>query len=179
MMPSDQEPEVITRIREASKKLGNQDDLAAPMTFDLEFRYGDILIAGFSGSQPIPLPRGGDRVELHGHGPLIVKRVTTDYAVNEQRGGLDVFTDVEVVPEPVGRSYGPVDGEGRVRVKVLLGIGADVDITADAPDAELVQRYPADVVAGEAGVEVKDLPGMRLTARVRDDGRLEEFRAVR
>ncbi|MEV4440340.1 hypothetical protein AB0K09_15215 [Streptomyces sp. NPDC049577] len=64
----------------------------------------------------------------------------------------------------------------RVRVKVLLGIGDQVDITADAPDAEGVQRYPAADVARDVGVEARALPGMRLTALVDENDRLYGFR---
>ncbi|RLU81210.1 hypothetical protein CTZ27_33210 [Streptomyces griseocarneus] len=66
--------------------------------------------------------------------------------------------------------------EGRVRVRVVLLIGEQAEIAADTPDALAPERYPAAAVAAEAGVEVKDLAGLRLTAQVGDGGRLFGFR---
>ncbi|MEU7044952.1 hypothetical protein AB0A77_28390 [Streptomyces varsoviensis] len=63
----------------------------------------------------------------------------------------------------------------RVRVRVLLLIGAEAEIVADAPDATPPQRYPATVVAEEVGVAVRDLPGKVLTAAVGPDDRLSGF----
>ncbi|MEV6674581.1 hypothetical protein [Streptomyces sp. NPDC051162] len=73
---------------------------------------------------------------------------------------------------------GDDDVSDRVDVKVLLLFGDQAEITADAADAEGVQRYPAADVATDAGVAVSQLPGMRLTALVGDDGRLSEFRTA-
>ncbi|MEU5426854.1 hypothetical protein AB0H73_14790 [Streptomyces olivoreticuli] len=73
---------------------------------------------------------------------------------------------------------GDDDVSDRVDVKVLLLFGDQAEITADAADAEGVQRYPAAVVAADAGVTVSQLPGMRLTALVGDGGRLSEFRTA-
>lgn len=66
----------------------------------------------------------------------------------------------------------------RVRVRVLLLFGDQAEIVTDTPDAVSPERYPAATVAAEAGVDVKSLPGMRLTASVGDDYRLSGFRVA-
>lgn len=55
----------------------------------------------------------------------------------------------------------------RVNVKVLLLFGEEAEIVADAPDAGDPERYPVVEIAAALGVEdVRELPGMRLTALV-------------
>ncbi|MFD4343427.1 hypothetical protein ACFWQ6_00845 [Streptomyces coelicoflavus] len=60
-----------------------------------------------------------------------------------------------------------------VRVLLLFGDQAEV-VAADVPAAERSEpeRYPAAVIAEEAGIPVGELAGARLTAVVGPDGRL-------
>ncbi|ARF66245.1 hypothetical protein B1H20_16915 [Streptomyces violaceoruber] len=60
----------------------------------------------------------------------------------------------------------------RVNVKVLLLVGGEAEVVADAPDADAPARYPATVIAEEVGVPASELPGMRLSAVVGADDRL-------
>ncbi|MER5677372.1 hypothetical protein ABT081_10585 [Streptomyces sp. NPDC002238] len=60
----------------------------------------------------------------------------------------------------------------RVNVKVLLLIGGEAEIVADAPDPDVPARYPATVIAEEVGVSARELPGMSLSAVVGPDDRL-------
>ncbi|MGI5138074.1 MULTISPECIES: hypothetical protein [unclassified Streptomyces] len=62
----------------------------------------------------------------------------------------------------------------RVRVLVLLLFGDQAEIVADVPPAEQAEPecYPATEIADAIGVRVHDLPGVRLTAEVGEDGRL-------
>ncbi|MFF8406926.1 hypothetical protein ACF06P_35525 [Streptomyces sp. NPDC015684] len=62
----------------------------------------------------------------------------------------------------------------RVTVRVLLLFGDQAEIVADVPPEERAEpeRYPAADIAAAAGVPVAELPGVRLTAEVGDDGRL-------
>ncbi|MFJ1653498.1 hypothetical protein ACIOC2_19335 [Streptomyces sp. NPDC088337] len=62
----------------------------------------------------------------------------------------------------------------RVNVLVLLLFGDQAEVVADAPPEEQAapERYPAAEVAAAVGVPVSDLPGLRLSAEVGDDGRL-------
>ncbi|MEU6340272.1 hypothetical protein ABZ883_04885 [Streptomyces sp. NPDC046977] len=66
--------------------------------------------------------------------------------------------------------------DDRVRVRVLLLFGDQAEIAADAPDADTPERYPAAEVAAAVGLDPKELPGKRLTARVGAGHRLEDFR---
>ncbi|MET7522608.1 hypothetical protein ACWEAF_44530 [Streptomyces sp. NPDC005071] len=67
----------------------------------------------------------------------------------------------------------PTD-DGRVRVRVVLLFGDQAEIAADAADAP--ERYPAAEVAAAVGLDPKELPDKRLTARVGAGHRLEDFR---
>jgi hypothetical protein len=62
----------------------------------------------------------------------------------------------------------------RVTVRVLLLFGDQAEIVADVPpeDRGEPERYPAAEIAAAVGVPVSDLPGVRLTADVGEDGRL-------
>ncbi|GAA3048261.1 hypothetical protein [Streptomyces glomeratus] len=62
----------------------------------------------------------------------------------------------------------------RVTVRVLLLFGDQAEIVADVPPEERTEpeRYPAADIAAAVGVPVSDLPGVRLTAEVGDDGQL-------
>ncbi|MEU2180090.1 hypothetical protein [Streptomyces thermolilacinus] len=64
----------------------------------------------------------------------------------------------------------------RVNVKVLLLIGQDAEIVADAPDADTPVRYPAAEIAEAVGLPLRDLPGTRLTAVVGSGDRLTGWR---
>lgn len=69
----------------------------------------------------------------------------------------------------------PVTNE-TVRVKVLLLVGAEAEIVADAADAAAPVRYPAADIADAVGVAVADLPGVRLVAEVGADDRLSGWK---
>ncbi|MFB7596907.1 hypothetical protein [Streptomyces sp. NPDC056160] len=62
----------------------------------------------------------------------------------------------------------------RVTVRVLLLFGDQAEVVADVPPEERAEpeRYPAADIAAATGVSVSDLPGVRLSAEVGDDGRL-------
>lgn len=60
----------------------------------------------------------------------------------------------------------------RARVKVVLVLGDDAEVTADTADAATPVRYPAAEIADAVGVEVRALPGMKLTATVGPGDRL-------
>ncbi|MBB0229495.1 hypothetical protein FOE67_08200 [Streptomyces calidiresistens] len=63
-----------------------------------------------------------------------------------------------------------------VDVRVLLTVGDQAEIVADAHDAGDPERYPAAEIARALDVEPRDLPGMRLTADVGRDHRLTNWR---
>ncbi|MEU9000523.1 hypothetical protein [Streptomyces sp. NPDC048551] len=54
----------------------------------------------------------------------------------------------------------------RLNVVVLLLVGDQAEIVADAPDAETPERYPATEIAEAVGLPARALPGCRLTAEV-------------
>lgn len=62
----------------------------------------------------------------------------------------------------------------RVNVRVLLLVGDQAEIVADAPPEERAepQRYLAEDIATAVGLEAAQLPGKRLVADVGSDGRL-------
>ncbi|MCC9307705.1 hypothetical protein LN042_11455 [Kitasatospora sp. RB6PN24] len=62
------------------------------------------------------------------------------------------------------------------RVKVLLLVGDQAEIVADAPDPAQPIRYPAAEIAAAAGIPVEQLPGARLLADVADDDTLSGWR---
>ncbi|MFF8412853.1 hypothetical protein [Streptomyces omiyaensis] len=64
----------------------------------------------------------------------------------------------------------------RVNVKVLLLIGREAEIVADADDATTPERYPAVEIAAAVNVPEAQLPGTRLTARVGAGHRLFDWR---
>lgn len=64
----------------------------------------------------------------------------------------------------------------RVNVRVLLLVGNEAEIVADATDAGEPARYPAAEIAQAVGVPVKELPGTRLTADVGAGDRLSGWR---
>ncbi|MEV0445838.1 hypothetical protein AB0I84_12955 [Streptomyces spectabilis] len=65
----------------------------------------------------------------------------------------------------------------RVSVRVLL-FGDQAEIVADVSPENRADpvRYPAADIAAAIGVEVGDLPGMRLTAEVGWGDRLSDWR---
>ncbi|WP_240981643.1 MULTISPECIES: hypothetical protein [unclassified Streptomyces] len=64
----------------------------------------------------------------------------------------------------------------RVNVKVLLLIGREAEIVADADDATTPERYPAVEIAAAVSLPEGQLPGTRLTARVGAGHRLFDWR---
>ncbi|MFJ2719394.1 hypothetical protein [Streptomyces sp. NPDC087437] len=62
----------------------------------------------------------------------------------------------------------------RVNILAPLLFGDQAEVVADVPPEERAapERYPAAEIAAAVGVQVSDLPGMRLSAEVCDDGRL-------
>ena len=60
----------------------------------------------------------------------------------------------------------------RLNVKVLLLVGDEAEVVADAPDAATPERYPAATIAEAVGLPARDLPGRKLTAEVDGDYRL-------
>ncbi|MFF4403809.1 hypothetical protein [Streptomyces sp. NPDC001404] len=179
---TDQFPDALAQIREAEDAAVQARRSSEPTSYEIEFTCRssqpgsqERAFAGFEAETPIPVPRAGDRIRLHGI-PVVVRDATVNYEINPDTGGLYVGATVEVVPEADHVLSYPASGGGRVRVKVLLGIGDQVDIAADAPGVEEVQRHPADAVAQQAGARLEDLPGMQLTAGVDDQGRFHEFR---
>ncbi|MFE9296578.1 DUF6292 family protein [Streptomyces niveus] len=60
----------------------------------------------------------------------------------------------------------------QVNVRVLLLVGTEAEIVADAADAGEPARYPAAEIAEAVGVPVRDLPGTRLSAVVGAGDRL-------
>ncbi|MFF1416550.1 hypothetical protein [Streptomyces sp. NPDC058280] len=60
----------------------------------------------------------------------------------------------------------------RVNVRVLLLVGSEAEIVADAEDADAPERYPAREIADAVGVPVGLLAGVRLTAVAGAGGRL-------
>ncbi|MFF3755318.1 hypothetical protein ACFYYH_33575 [Streptomyces sp. NPDC002018] len=66
----------------------------------------------------------------------------------------------------------------RANVRVLLLVGSEAEIVADASDADAPERYPAQEIADAVGVPVKELPGTRLTAAVGVGDRLSGWQLV-
>lgn len=64
----------------------------------------------------------------------------------------------------------------QARVRVLLTVGDQAEIVADAPDAEDPVRYPSAEIAEALGVSEGELPGMRLVADVGPGDRLTGWR---
>ncbi|MFE0036818.1 hypothetical protein [Streptomyces sp. NPDC059015] len=60
----------------------------------------------------------------------------------------------------------------RVNVKVLLLVGDQAEIVADAPDPAAPERYPATEIAEAVGLPTDELPGRQLTAVVGAGDRL-------
>lgn len=54
----------------------------------------------------------------------------------------------------------------RLNVKILLLVGDEAEVVADAPDAATPERYPAATIAEAVGLPARDLPGRKLTAEV-------------
>ncbi|WP_405676889.1 hypothetical protein OG292_19805 [Streptomyces sp. NBC_01511] len=64
----------------------------------------------------------------------------------------------------------------QVNVRVLLLVGDQAEVVADAADAGEPARYPAAEIAEAVGVPAGDLPGVRLTADVGTGDRLVGWR---
>lgn len=63
-----------------------------------------------------------------------------------------------------------------VNIKILLLVGDEAEVVADAPDPDVPVRYPAGEIAGALGVPARELPGMRLVADADDRGCLSGWR---
>ncbi|MFC8676705.1 hypothetical protein ACFUEN_28970 [Streptomyces griseorubiginosus] len=59
-----------------------------------------------------------------------------------------------------------------VKVRVLLLVGDEAEVVADAPDAEPPVRYPAKEIAAAVGLSPRQLPGRKLRAVVGPRDRL-------
>ncbi|GGJ81961.1 hypothetical protein GCM10011583_11810 [Streptomyces camponoticapitis] len=64
----------------------------------------------------------------------------------------------------------------QVNVRVLLLVGDQAEVVADAGDAGEPARYPAVEISEAVGVPVRELPGVRLTADVGAGDRLSGWR---
>ncbi|MEU8760663.1 hypothetical protein [Streptomyces sp. NPDC048659] len=64
----------------------------------------------------------------------------------------------------------------RVNVRVLLLVGDEAEIVADAEDATEPERYPVVELLAAVGGDRAELPGVRLTARVGAGERLFDWR---
>ncbi len=63
-----------------------------------------------------------------------------------------------------------------VNIKILLLVGDEAEVVADAPDPAAPVRYPAEEIAEAVGVPARALPGMRLVAEADERGRLSGWR---
>ncbi|WFB08323.1 hypothetical protein LRS74_15615 [Streptomyces sp. LX-29] len=101
-------PAVIADIADAEKQATRSEltrlDLGkatGPTRYEIAFTYdpegkGLGVIARFGADTPVPIPAVGQTVHVYGHGPLTVRKVDTDYEVNEEHGGLYVAATVDV-----------------------------------------------------------------------------------
>lgn len=64
----------------------------------------------------------------------------------------------------------------RVKVRILLVVGDQAEVVADARDAGDPVRYPVVEIAEAVGLRRGQLPGKRLTAEVGRDDRLSGWR---
>ncbi|MFB6950196.1 hypothetical protein ACFCXP_11250 [Streptomyces niveus] len=63
-----------------------------------------------------------------------------------------------------------------MNVRVLLLMGDQAEVVADAADAGEPARYPAAEIAEAVGLPARELPGTRLTADVGAGDRLSGWR---
>ncbi|MBX7464943.1 hypothetical protein [Streptomyces sp. NPDC057910] len=63
-----------------------------------------------------------------------------------------------------------------VNIKILLLVGDEAEVVADAPDPDTPVRYPAAEIAEAVGIPARELPGMRLVADADEQGRLSGWR---
>lgn len=133
----------------------------------------------------MPVPAVGEVVTLH-DSEVTVTEVRTAYTRTDT-GRTKIFTFVVVddlspgQEGPANQAAGSGEDEamsGRVRVKVLLLVGDQAEIVADAADAVRPTRYPAAEIAEAVGVPQAELPGCRLSAAVGDDDRLSGWQLV-
>lgn len=64
----------------------------------------------------------------------------------------------------------------RVKVKILLVVGDQAEVVADAADTSDPVRYPVAEIAEAVGLRRGQLPGKRLTAEVGPGDRLSGWR---
>ncbi|MGW3330597.1 hypothetical protein ACWDF9_08655 [Streptomyces rubiginosohelvolus] len=180
--------EALTRIQIASE---DREQRVPRVRHLIEFRHGDEVLAALeSEAAPIHTPHQGDRLDLYGI-PVTVTGVTVIYDTAPDGYGV-VLAVVAVraakrpavrpipgMPSRISGAYDPNEEEPmseRVNVKVLLMVGGEAEVVADAPDADAPARYAASLIAEEVGVPASELPGMRLSAVVGADDRLSGWR---
>ncbi len=118
-----------------------------------------------------------DLVRKHQGAPQALANALVAAAQPDEDGYRDDAT--AVVVSVAGLPTAPEKEEPmseRVNVKVLLLVGGEAEVVADAPDADVPARYAASLIAEEVGVPASELPGMRLSAVVGADDRLSGWR---
>ncbi|MFE4874771.1 hypothetical protein [Streptomyces sp. NPDC056682] len=63
-----------------------------------------------------------------------------------------------------------------VNIKILLLIGDEAEVVADAPDPDAPVRYPAGEIAEAVGIPARELPSTRLVAVTDERGQLSGWR---
>ncbi|MFE7128941.1 PP2C family protein-serine/threonine phosphatase [Streptomyces sp. NPDC057617] len=117
-------------------------------------------------------------VQAHQGAPQALADAIVTAAQPNSKGYRDDATVIVIVHESAGSTETKDIREEeetmaeRVNVKVLLLVGSEAEIVADAEDADAPERYPAQEIADAVGVPVKELPGVRLTAVVGAGDRL-------
>ncbi|MFC1410492.1 hypothetical protein ACEZCY_14630 [Streptacidiphilus sp. N1-12] len=120
------------------------------------------------GRRPDPL---SDYHDARGHG-LAVARDILAHQILPALGPDDRFRPIHTTRERTTMD----ELKTTVQVRVLLLVGGEAEVTADAADWEAPRRYPASVIAEAVGVPMAELPGMRLLADVGADDRLQGWR---
>ncbi|WP_063775730.1 SpoIIE family protein phosphatase [Streptomyces odonnellii] len=117
-------------------------------------------------------------VRTHQDEPQALADAIVAAAEPNEEGYRDDATVVVIVHESAGSNETEDIREEtetvveRVDVRVLLLVGSEAEIVADAEDADTPERYPAQEIADAVGVPVEELPGVRLTAVVGSGDRL-------
>ncbi|WP_411140265.1 hypothetical protein [Streptomyces sp. x-80] len=134
----------------------------------------------------MPVPGVGEVIALH-DSEVTVAEVQTTYTRTDT-GRTQIYTFVVVNELTPGQralaknrtieSRGDEATSDRVRVRVLLLVGDQAEIVADAADALKPARYRAADIAVAVGVSLAELPGLRLSAVVGRDGRLSGWQLI-